>query len=399
MNNADRRQNILALRDEGRYYASSEERQRYLAEAGLPTVNPETGIALVAVTGPAYSSCSFWGVGTYTQLASRIEGLLADERVKNIVIAINSPGGDVNGLFECCSYIAKAKESKPIHAHVTGMCCSAAFAIASSCTDIVATDTSEIGSVGVYAEAWDDSEWMKKNGILSKIFRSKNAEKKNQSPFSEEGAADLQAKLDYYEDCFYSVLSEGRGIDKEKCVEDFGHGSVFMASEALQRNMIDSIQSYDELINTLLASSETDEEEAEGDDMDITAMSAEEKKAAFEALVQAEPSLLAEVEGRVRASERERINALNAERNDGNAEIIDKAIAEGTELNAIAMDLYKAEKQASAKKAEEAANLALIRKQAENTQEVVGLQNPTPDELASINRAVARVNEERKEKN
>ena len=119
----------------------------------------------------------------------------------------------------------------------------------------------------------------------------------------------------------------------------------------------------------------------------------------FNALVQAEPSLLAEVEGRVRASERERINALNAERNDGNAEIIDKAIAEGTELNAIAMDLYKAEKQASAKKAEEAANLALIRKQAENTQEVVGLQNPTPDELASINRAVARVNEERKEKN
>lgn len=398
MNNPDRTQHILALRDEGRYYASAEERQRYLAEVGVPTVNSETGIALVAVTGPSHSSCSFWGAGTYTQLASRIESLIADERVKSVVLAINSPGGDVNGLFECCSYLAKAKETKPIHAHVTGMCCSAAFAIASSCTDISATDTSEIGSVGVYAEAWDDSEWMKKNGILTKIFRSRNAEKKNQSPFSEEGAADLQAKLDYYEDCFYSILSEGRGMEKEKCVENFGHGSVFMASEALKRNMIDSIQSYDELINTLLASSETDEEEAEGDNMDITAMSAEERKTAFEALVQAEPSLLNEVEGRVRANERERISALNAERNESNAAIIDKAIAEGTELSAIAMDLYKAEKEASAKRAEEAKNLALIHTQAENTQEVVGLQNPTPNEMASFNKMIAKINDEKEKK-
>ena len=398
MNNPDRSQHILALRDEGRFYASGEERQKYLAEEWSPTINPETGIALVAVNGPTHGS-SFWGAGSYSRLSAIIESMLSNEAVKTIVVAINSPGGDVNGLFECCSYLAKAKETKPIHAHVTGMCCSAAFAIASSCTDISATDTSEIGSVGVYAEAWDDSEWMKKNGILAKIFRSKNAEKKNQSPFSEEGAADLQAKLDYYEDCFYSVLSEGRGMEKEKCVENFGHGSVFMASEALKRNMIDSIQSYDELINTLLASSETDEEEAEGDDMDITAMSAEERRTAFEALVQAEPSLLAEVEGRVRASERERISALNAERNESNAAIVDKAIAEGTELSAIAMDLYKAEKEASAKRAEEAKNLALIHTQAENTQEVVGLQNPTPNELASFDRLVARVNEDVKEKN
>lgn len=397
MNNGDRRHHILALRDEGKYYASSVERQKYLAEGWSPTVNPDTGVAVVAVTGP--TNASFWGPGTYSRLTAILEGFISSSDVKSIVIAINSPGGDVNGLFECCSYISQAKKTKPITAHVTGMCCSAAYAIASSCSSIVATDTSEIGSVGVYAEAVDYSEWEKNNGILSKIFRSKNAEKKNQSPFTKEGAEDLQAKLDYYEDCFYSVLSEGRGMDKEKCVEDFGHGSVFMASEALERNMIDSIQSYDELINTLLASSETDEEEAEGDDMDITAMSAEERRTAFEALVQAEPSLLAEVEGRVRTTERERINALNAERNEGNAEIIDKAIAEGAELSAIAMDLYKAEKQASEKRANEAANLALIHAQAENTQEVVGLQNPMPNELASFDKLVARVNEDEKEKN
>lgn len=395
MNN-ENRQRILALRDEGRYYASSEQLQRAIAKAFGCCVDPEKGVALVTVQGGL--SEYYFGVGAYTSLRAMIEQCVAAEEIKSIVLEINSPGGDVNGLFECCNYILEAREKKSIVAHVTGMCCSAAYAIASSCSQIVSTDTSEIGSIGVYAEAIDYTEWEKKQGIFSKIFRSKNAEKKNQSPFTEEGAKDLQAKLDYYEDCFYSVIEKGRGIEKEKALEDFGHGAVFMASDAHERNMIDAIQSYDELINTL-ASSETDEEEAEGDDMDITAMSAEERASVFNALVQAEPSLLAEVEGRARASERERINALNAERNEANAEIIDKAIADGVEVSAIAMDLYKAEKENSAKKAEEAKNLALIHAQAENTQQVVGLANPMPDELASFDKAVARVNKEREEKN
>lgn len=392
MNN-ENRQRILALRDEGRYYASNEQLQRAIAKAFGCCVDPGTGVALVTVQGGL--SEYYFGVGAYTSLRAMIEQCVTAEEIKSIVLEINSPGGDVNGLFECCNYILEAREKKSIVAHVTGMCCSAAYAIASSCSQIVATDTSEIGSIGVYAEAVDYTEWEKKQGIFSKIFRSKNAEKKNQSPFTEEGAKDLQAKLDYYEDCFYSVIEKGRAIEKEKALEDFGHGAVFMASDAHERNMIDAIQSYDELINTL-ASSETDEEEAEGDDMDITAMSAEERASVFNALVQAEPSLLAEVEGRVRASERERINALNAERNEGNAEIIDKAIAEGTELNAIAMDLYKAEKENSARVAEEAKNLALIHAQAENEQ-TIDVSNPMPDDLgAKADRIAKRVSEARK---
>ena len=394
MMNSNKRQQILALRDEGKYFASYDEIQRCIAEDWGICTDPESGISVVSVIGP--TRASYWAAGTYSRLRARLEALMDNDDVKCIVLDINSPGGDVNGLFECCDYVFKAKDIKPIYAHVTGMCCSAAYAIAASCTEISATDTSEIGSVGVYAEAWDDEEWMKKNGILARIFRSKNAEKKNQSPFSEEGAKDLQEKIDYYEDCFYTALSKGRAMDKEKCVEDFGHGAVFMASDALSRNMIDSIVSYDELINKL-ASSEN-EEEVEGDDMDFTTMTAEERTSAFQALVQAEPSLLAEVEERARTAERERINALNAERNEANAEIIDKAIAEGTELNAIAMELYKAEKDHSAKIAEQASQLDPIRKQAEGEQTIVGLKNPTPDEMASFNKMIAKINEEKEKK-
>ena len=120
-------QKILALREN--YFASVEERQRCLAEAWGCVCNPETGIAVVSITGP--TRASYWGPGTYSNLRATIEGLLDKDDVSCIVLEINSPGGDVNGLFECCEYISKEIEAKPIHAHDTGMCCSAAYAIAS----------------------------------------------------------------------------------------------------------------------------------------------------------------------------------------------------------------------------------------------------------------------------
>ena len=382
-------QKILALREN--YFASVDERQRCLAEAWGVCTNSNNGIAVVSVSGATFAS--FYGPGTYSMLRSTIEGLLSDENVTDICIEFNSPGGDVNGLFECCEYIAKAKEVKPIHAHVTGMCCSAAYAIAASCTDISATETSEIGSVGVYAQAYDDTEYLKKQGILSRIFRSKNAQNKNQSPFTEEGAKDIDEKINFYEDCFYTVLAEGRAMDREKCLELFGHGSVFLAVDARDRNMIDNVMSYDELIEKLASS---EEEEDEGDDMDITKMTAEEKEAVFKALVEDNPSLLAEAEGSAREAERSRVTGLYALRTADNMTIVDAAVAEGKSANDIMADLYRAEKERADALEAEKANLDVIRKQAEGEQ-TVNVENPMPDDLgAQADRIAKRVAEARK---
>lgn len=380
MKNSER---VLALK-EG-YYASVEERQRCLAESWGVCTNPETGLAVISVSGA--TSASFYGPGTYSRLRATVESLLSDDGVKAICIEINSPGGDVNGLFECCEYISNAKEEKPIHAHVTGLCCSAAYAIAASCTDISATETSEIGSVGVYSVAIDTSEAEKKAGILTRIFRSKNAENKNKSAFSEEGAKERQERIDFYEDCFYTVLSEGREMDREKCIDLFGHGDVFLAVDALERNMIDDVASYDEWINKLTSS---DEEEDEGEDMDITKMTAEEKSEVFKALVADNPSLLAEAEEKARVNERERVMGLMAQKCEANAEIIDKAIADGNGLKDIALELYEVEK----KKAEELSAKVSdpIALQAESTQDLKGLKNPMPDDLAAYENMIARAN-------
>lgn len=390
MKNSER---VLALK-EG-YYASVEERQRCMAQAWGTSVNTETGIAVVSVSGATYAS--FYGPGTYSLLRAQIEALLGEEEVTQIVLEVNSPGGDVNGLFECCEYLAKAKEQKPIHCHVTGMCCSAAYALAASCTDISATETSEIGSVGVYAHAYDWEEYEKRQGLLSRIFRSRNAQKKNESPFTEEGAKDIQDKIDFYEDCFYTVLSEGRNMDREKCVEDFGHGAVFLATEALERNMVDSIVAYDELISKL--SSPDEVEEDEGDDMDIKDMTAEQKAELFRALVEDSPSLLAEAEGTARVAERKRLEGLSALRDGSEAvdKIVNAAVEDGRCAGDIALDVVKAMKDAP--KPEPSAGKGaeqVLETLAESDQHVASPASAS-DDMGALEAVIARANKSRRD--
>lgn len=380
MKNSER---ILALR-EG-FCASWDEYMRLIAEDWNISIDSEKKLGIIAVKNAM--GASVYGAGSYTKLRGYIELCLNNDAVEQIVLEINSPGGDVNGLFEACEYISRAKEVKPIHAHVTGLCCSAAYAIAGACTDISATETSDIGSVGIYSEAQNWEKFDEKQGLLTKIFRSKNAKNKNLSAFTAEGEKDRQEKMDFYEDCFYTVLSEGRGIERGKCVETFGQGASFLAREALERNMIDSIASYGELINGLTSS---DEEEDEGEDMDITKMTAEEKSEVFRALVADNPSLLAEAEENARTQERERVTNLMAQKSEANADIIDKAISGGQGLNDIALELYEAEKK---KAAELSAKISdPIALQAENTQDLKGLKNPMPDDLAAFESMIARAN-------
>ena len=391
MKNSER---ILALK-EG-YFASTEERQKYLAESWRCSII-ENNFALIAVEGATYAS--YYGPGTYSKLSAQIEDLLENEECAQIGIEFNSPGGDVNGLFECCAFIAKAKAVKPIHAHVTGICCSAAFALAASCTDISATETSEIGSVGVYAHAFDDTEYLKKQGILSRIFRSKNAENKNKSAFTEEGAKDLQEKIDYFEDCFYSVLSEGRGMDKEQCLDAFGHGAVFLASDAKERNMIDSIAGYGEWINGLTSS---DEEEDEGeDDMDIKNLTAEQRAELFNALVADNPSLLANAEGTARKGERDRLTALAALRNGTDAvdAIINAAVEDGRSAQDVALDIVKAMKNAPAPAPADAPTSAAegaLRVMADSDQQT-SVPSQASDDMAAFEAMINRVNKDAKE--
>ena len=194
--------------------------------------------AEIAVTGvltnkPNFMAMLFGGGNTtYTDIISAIGIAEQDPAVEKIVLAMDSPGGEISGLFELIETIEAT--TKPISTLVSNTAASAAYAIASATDSIVAKNNSaRFGSVGIVVDMRLDA---------SKIsITSTNAPNKRPDPSTEEGREVIRAELDEVHDLFATSIAKGRKTSVEKVNAAFGQGGMFLADEALRRSMIDSV--------------------------------------------------------------------------------------------------------------------------------------------------------------
>jgi len=338
-------------------------------------------ISVYGALGIGYWDCAFT---SYNNIKSSISSMLKDDNIDNIVLCINSPGGSAAGLFDCCRYIQDACKKKNIVAYVNGMACSAAYAIACACKKITVAEGSEVGCCGCYAHVMEYSEdFYKGEGIQHKIFRSKNAPRKNASVIeNEEEANAFQKDIDMLGDQYLELVAQMRCVPKDYAEENFGKGAVLCDLVSARKcKMIDEIGTLETCVNT--TESPLNQEEGEGDSMDIKSMSAEdllkemtdEQKASISAsLCTSNPSLTEERENEVRKAERERLSSLNALRNGSESidALVDEAVESGKDASAIALDVVKAmQEQASIKANEEkAAGSKVLESFANATEEV-----------------------------
>ena len=172
------------------------------------------------------------GNTTYSDIISAIASAEQNETIKNIVLSVDSPGGQIAGLFNAVSAIASAK--KPVKAVVANQAASAAFALVAQADEIVAAnEATSVGSVGVRVDMGVD------DGTV--VITSTEAPKKAPDVRTEEGKAVVREQLDAFHNVFVSSIAKGRDTTIEKVNSDFGRGTMILAGEAVKRGMIDSV--------------------------------------------------------------------------------------------------------------------------------------------------------------
>lgn len=202
------------------------------------------GVARIRVVGPLFATLSFWawlcGGRSYAQIAAAVQAADADPHVSSIVLEVDSPGGEVNGVQGAAFAVASAR--KPLTAFVTGSCCSAAYWIASQAARIVASPTAIVGSIGVYgrladeradATSWDDTR-------IRTVIASQSPRKL--ADFDADGGmSDVQTQIDDLCAVFVETVAAGRGITTEQVLERYGQGAAFVAARALGAGLIDEV--------------------------------------------------------------------------------------------------------------------------------------------------------------
>ncbi|HEV8445454.1 MAG TPA: S49 family peptidase [Gemmatimonadaceae bacterium] len=242
--------------------SSSAEIQAALVDRkNLP--QPRAGsIAIIPVYGviaPRMNMMSDMSGGTtFEQLTNQLRAAVADKTVKTIVLDVNSPGGSVAGSPEFAAEVMKARAKKPIIAQAQYTMASAAYQLAAACTEIVASPSARVGSVGVFSMHNDLSAALEKLGVKRKYYSAGigKVDGNETGPPSEEYDARTQASVEAAYSAFVSSVVKGRGqgMTADRVRTDW-KAHVYDAPAALANGMIDSIATLDETITRLLTAS------------------------------------------------------------------------------------------------------------------------------------------------
>ncbi len=178
------------------------------------------------------------------QLVESREGDFKNNRVKGILLYINTPGGtvtDADGIFRALSTY-KEKYKIPIYAFVDGLCASGGMYVALSADKIFASDTSLIGSVGVIAPTFlNFTKLLDKVGVDAlTITAGKDKDAMNPlRPWKPGEDANYRQIIEFYYDHFVELVTSHRtAISKEQLVKDYG-AKIFPAPIAKEHGFID----------------------------------------------------------------------------------------------------------------------------------------------------------------
>ncbi len=194
------------------------------------------------------------------------EGKLGNDRVKGILLQINTPGGFATTSGDIYQLLMQYKEKfkVPVYAFVNGLCASGGMYIACAADKIYATNSSTIGSVGVrLGPAFNVSETMEKAGVKA-VTLTAGKDKDMLNPFRpwKEGEDDsLKAILaSEYEEFVNVVASSRKSLGKEKLINEYG-AQVYGGKKAQELGYIDeSGASYVTAIAALAKAAGVEEE-------------------------------------------------------------------------------------------------------------------------------------------
>jgi len=191
------------------------------------------------------------------QLFDSRRGKLKDDRVKGILLHMNTPGGGViesDDIYRALEAY-KEKYKVPIYVYVDGLCASGGMYIASASSKIYASPVSIIGSVGVYeGPFFNFYDLMEKIGVKSLLVKEgKGKDALNPfRPWKEGEQQPLQEIAEAVYQRFLNILTEARPmLNKKALINEYG-AKVFIAEEAQKLGYIDQADvSYNDALRAL----------------------------------------------------------------------------------------------------------------------------------------------------
>ena len=217
----------------------------------------ETGVYILPIHGALVSRSAHLDMCTtmtsYEEIRSQLHAALNDGSVAHIALDIDSPGGSATGMIDLADEIYAARAIKPITAIVNFGAYSAAYGIASAASEIVLSNSSGVGSIGVIARHVDMSKRYETAGLkITTIFAgARKADLSSDAPLSDEAAAWLTDLVQQNYAEFTDMVARNRGITVA-AVRGTEAG-VYFGQHGIAQGLADRIEPPQAAINRIAA--------------------------------------------------------------------------------------------------------------------------------------------------
>ncbi len=177
----------------------------------------------------------------------------ADDRVKAVVLRINSPGGTVGASEQIAREIAqfRVRTGRPVYAQINGLGCSGGYYVAAACSRIHIQPSAITGSIGVIAIFPKYQKLADKVGFEEVVIKSgalKDMGNGMREMTAEERTV-LQGLIDSNYDAFLGWILEQRPrVGDREALRKAADGRVYTAAQAMELQLVDQTCFLDETL-------------------------------------------------------------------------------------------------------------------------------------------------------
>jgi signal peptide peptidase SppA len=191
--------------------------------------------------------------GSSSSVLKDLRKALTNDKIKAILLRINSPGGTVPTSQELYQAVLDLKKKgKPVVVSMGDVAASGGYYVACAADKVVANPGTLTGSIGVIINLVNFKGLADKIGVLPAVIKSGEF-KDIASPYRPMTPAEhdiLQALIMDSYDQFTTAVSEGRKLPIET-VKKIADGRIYSGRQALKLGLVDELGSYTDALACL----------------------------------------------------------------------------------------------------------------------------------------------------
>ncbi len=201
-------------------------------------------IVVIPVQGVIHTAdTTEWGTSMVDDIKRALRAAADDDSVKAVVLAVDSPGGEVTASDIIYHEVGKVREKKPVVVSMGSLAASGAYYIACGADWIVANDTTFTGSIGVIIQSLNYEGLFDKVGLDAMVFKSGKFKDmlSGSRPVTPEEAAYVDGMVQQVYGRFVDIVAAGRNLPAKDLREGLADGRIITGLDAKEAGLVDQL--------------------------------------------------------------------------------------------------------------------------------------------------------------